>query len=105
MPSATAPLDTSTTCLSCRRNWAVCSAQRARASWSRPWPALVTRLLPTLTTRRRAEATTESIDRRLLAFVRPRRVGRGGVGLQVFHDRKAHRARSLSGERGDDKCF
>src|SRR5262245_59404906 len=108
MPSATAPLETSTTCLSSCRRRAIRSDQRASASWSSPWPALVTRLLPTLTTRRFADATmhfvpADFIPTRLL--FRDRGVRGRGRGLQVFHDRVAQLARSLSGERGDDKGF
>ena len=49
MPSATAPLETSTTCLPCLTSALICCAQAAIAVLSRPWPLLVTRLEPTFT--------------------------------------------------------
>src|ERR1700675_2452179 len=108
MPSATAPLETSTTALLRRLSSAICSAQRASAAWSSPWPSLVTRLLPTLTTRRLASA---AID-----FIALRRSGLSGVfsafckfgsgvSFQVFHDRESELAPPLPGERRNHKGF
>src|SRR6185295_12954007 len=110
MPSATAPLDTSTTSFLRRLSSAICSAHRASAAWSRPWPSLVTRLLPTLTTRRSASAATDfiaqisylcgrSCDLRVLGLFGP------GVALQVLHDRKREFAPALACERRDNKGF
>ncbi len=57
MPSAIAPEETSTISRPARFKPAISSAQRATAAWSSPRPSSVTRLEPTLTTMRLAEAT------------------------------------------------
>jgi len=63
MPSAIAPDDTSTISLPARVSSAISAAQRATAPWSRPRPSSVTRLEPTLTTMRVAEARIELMRR------------------------------------------
>src|SRR5688572_12996594 len=91
MPSAIAPLETSTisrpSCLSA----AICCAQRASASRSSPCPSLVTRLLPTLTTRRFALASTEAMSLDGGSFARDL--------VEVIHDRVGERRAAFFRER------
>src|SRR6478672_8515608 len=125
-PSAIAPLDTRTTSRPCSRSAAICCAQRASATRSSPRPSFVTRLLPTLTTRRFALLTTERMPS-LAQFLRVagasrygalgikiRRAWRGAGGhlfdlallrLEMIHDGVDELTAAFAGERGDHKRF
>src|SRR4051812_24564322 len=105
MPSATAPLDTKTTSFFRRGNSAICSAQRPSAAWSSPWPSFVTRLLPTLTTKRTAFVAMDFIASISWAGVI---FGVGGhlclglrpdVAFQMFHDRERQVLSAFTSER------
>src|SRR5688572_29944687 len=119
-----APLETSTTSRPRARRLAICLAHSASATRSRPWPSFVTRLLPTLTTMRRAFSSTEGIGARgcwgkalglaILTGTEPS-IAKGrlhlcfflGLGvqlpLQVIHDGVNQRLASLARERRNDK--
>ena len=98
MPSAIAPLDTSTTSRPVRASVRRSAPPIARArAWSSPWPSLVTRLLPTLTTRRlargsRAVASSSSLAASLCDCACPLSRGSRRIGLR----RNVHARRSMS---------